>query len=55
MQITQWIKKWRIRLVRSSIIKKASQDEHHNQTTITTNIKSVEAVKPYFAPQNIFN
>ena len=33
---TQW-KKCRIRLMRSAIIKEASQDEQQNQTTANTN------------------
>ena len=40
-QITQWSKKWCIRLMRYADIKKASDDERQNQTT-TTNINYIK-------------
>ena len=45
--LTQWSKKWRIRLMRSAIIKKASQDEQQNQTIITTNINDIQIICPF--------
>ena len=39
-QITQWSKKWCIRLMRYADIKKASEDEWQNQTTQQTLITS---------------
>ena len=41
-QITQWSKKCCNRFLRSVIIKKASQDQQQNQTTITTNINYIQ-------------
>ena len=49
-QITHWSKKCRIRLMRSVIIQKASQDKQQNQTTITT----VETKQAIFGPQKTF-
>ena len=41
LQITQWSKSFII-LRRSAIIKKASQGEQQNQSTITTNINYIQ-------------
>ena len=41
-QITQWSKIFNIRVMKSVITKKASQDEQQNQTTITTNINYIQ-------------
>ena len=38
-QMILWSKKCRVRLMRLASIKKTSQDEEQNQTTIITNIK----------------
>ena len=35
-------RKYRIRLMRSAIIKKASQDEQQNQTALLTNINYIQ-------------
>ena len=46
-QITQWSKKCHIRLMRSAISKKASQEEQQNQTTITTNVNYIQNFFPW--------
>ena len=41
-QETQWSVNCRIRLMRLAIIKRASQDEEQNQTTLGTNINYIQ-------------
>ena len=48
-QIFQWSKKCRIRLIRSAIIKKASQVEHQNEITITTNNSYIQNFMSIFS------
>ena len=46
-QINNWSEKCPTRLMRSVIIKKASQDEQQNQTRTTTNINSSKTLCPF--------
>ena len=55
MQITQRSKKCRIRLIRSAIVKKASQDEQQNQKTIAKNINQFQNIPIHTSPEKVWD